>query len=739
MQSLDALYVQIQTRRAERQRLEDQQKALERAAESHEKPQLDEPKPYSFLLYDSLQDQLAIEKDRAKALTAESKSIAKLLAAAHEALDQESGAENNAGKETAPPARPSDDLAIARQRAQVQLRALDVDLNKLRQAVCEAKQKELQAKIAIVHKDVRFSAADRDKQLATLSESEALLKGQRRQVERELQRIEGGNAALARPADASNELQTDNEQASNEQSNPPQHPRDAKAAGGRPVREAVDACQSQLVLLDERLEWLNRLRRVWRQRYDLANEKLNAARLQQWLDDETEFREDLNDAIRALENRRDTARTQRGSTNLVVERPENPPPAHEDAQSKAQRELRDARLGELAETCAATLLDAQATERILDRFHAELTDKLPEESTWGSAGQTISRLFHYPIAGEDDHTVTLGTLLVLLACVLAGVLFSWAFSRAMRDLVLKRFGLHRGKVDAVNSILFYALCFVFGFTAFRVLNVPLAAFAFLGGAAAIAVGFGSQDIMNNFMSGVILLAEQPIRVGDVARINGVTGVVMHIGMRSTRLRTESNYEVTVPNKALLDEQVTNFTLSDNMVQVSVVITLDRETKIAEAKENMLKVVFGHPVIVKSLQPLVLVKEIDNYWLTFEIRFWLQYQNFQQCAVVQSQIMEVIGDMYRPLTDEEKEAKRAAAPSIDRAGAESATESEAGADVAAGETLAEQTPRDEAADGVEVVAVGNANPQPANADVAPRGLDPAAKMMFRKLGRKIVKR
>ena len=65
-----------------------------------------------------------------------------------------------------------------------------------------------------------------------------------------------------------------------------------------------------------------------------------------------------------------------------------------------------------------------------------------------------------------------------------------------------------------------------------------------------------------------------------------------------------------------------------MVQVAVVITLDRETKIAEAKQAMLQVVFNHPVVVKSMQPLVLVKEIDNYWLTFEIRFWLQYQNFQ---------------------------------------------------------------------------------------------------------------
>ena len=406
-------------------------------------------------------------------------------------------------------------------------------------------------------------------------------------------------------------------------------------------------------------------------------------------------------------------------------------PAHEDAKAQAERELRDARLGELAETCAATLLDAQATQRLLDRFHEELKAKIPKDSPWGFAGETATEFFSYPIAGEGENAVTLGTLLVLLACVVAGIVFAWAFSRAVRDLVLKRFGLHRGKVDALNSILFYAPCFAFGFTAFRVLNVPLAAFAFLGGAAAIAVGFGSQDIMNNFMSGVILLAEQPIRVGDIARIDGVTGVVMHIGMRSTRLRTESNYEVTVPNKALLDEQVTNFTLSDNMVQVSVVITLDRETKIAEAKENMLKVVFSHPVVVKSLQPLVLVKEIDNYWLTFEIRFWLQYQNFQQCAVVQSHIMEQIGDMYRPLTDEEKETRKASTERGDAEKTESSVSPDAGAEVATGEKLAAEVAAvpdteaiDQAAAATDEAAVTDQTspadqtaPRFANADVA----------------------
>ncbi len=575
--------------------------------------------------------------------------------------------------------------------------------------------------------EITFSPQDRDTQLGALATSEARLKGQRRQVERELQRIEEEGTTKSESAAA--------------QPSP-----GAKEEIANLSRATTDACQSQIVLLDQRIDWLGRLRRVWRQRYDVATNKLDATRLSQWLDDLADFREELSDAVRSLENRRDTARTEQGAAGLAIAPHKSAAPANaDDPTVKKWHDLRDEQLHALTDLCAASVLDAQAAQRTLERFHEEMTAKLPRTDGWGALGKQAVALFDYNVAGDDDHSVTLGRLLILVLYVTAGVFIAWALSRALRMLVLARFGLHRGRVDAIHSIFFYSLCCLFGVAAFRVLDVPLAAFAFLGGAAAIAIGFGSQDIMNNFMSGIILLAEQPIRVGDVVTLDGVTGVVMHIGLRSTRLQTESNYEVTVPNKSLLDEQVTNFTLSDNMVQVGVVITLDRETKIAEAKQAMLQVVFNHPVVVKSMQPLVLVKEIDNYWLTFEIRFWLQYQNFQQCASVQSQILETLGDMYRPLTDEEKEA-RAAAKKSDSG--DSSKESPEGENASPEPTTASAVDAASAEDeSAEPKAVDTVSPGDGPEDGVLNGkpganggaINGSAKLLSRKLGRKMVKK
>jgi hypothetical protein len=132
------------------------------------------------------------------------------------------------------------------------------------------------------------------------------------------------------------------------------------------------------------------------------------------------------------------------------------------------------------------------------------------------------------------------------------------------------------------------------------------------------------------------------------RLNDVQGVVLHIGLRSTCLRTELNHELIVPNKNLLDEQVTNLTLSDNLVQTFVAVSVDRKVPLQTAKREMLKAAFLHPLVLKSPQPVVLLREVDSYWMTFEVHFSMEHYSFMKCSIVQSQILEQIADIVKPM-------------------------------------------------------------------------------------------
>src|SRR4051812_1553192 len=173
------------------------------------------------------------------------------------------------------------------------------------------------------------------------------------------------------------------------------------------------------------------------------------------------------------------------------------------------------------------------------------------------------------IGDQKNPVVTVGT--VAGGIVLLGLAYLAAsmISRWLAAKLLSRFGLSKSGVAPLQSLTFYMLLALFTMVSLNVLHVPLTVFSFFGGALAIGAGFGSQNIVNNFISGLILLVEQPIRVGDVIELDGMTGTVAQIGARSTKIATGVNHEIIVPNSKLLETSVVNWTLSDDIVACNV--------------------------------------------------------------------------------------------------------------------------------------------------------------------------
>jgi len=645
LRSIDVLYARYQTVLDERRQLKDEEARTEHEAEALESFGPSEAKPYSFLLQENLKSELTSQEDREAALTSTLKTAKKSLETGRRDLDQtklKTWTTNPLLAETTGAwALSTEDLEEIHSAVGIALKEAEIQNLELRLSNAKSRQSLVKDKLKAIDRDVKFSSQDRDKQLGIIAAAEAKLRDKRRRAELALQEIEKQRQpdfeAAAKDAATLNQA---------EQSATSKSAQDGVAAE---LQVAAMATQQQIVLLDQRIDVLTSLRTVWKRRFQLASGEATVARLDDWLEEVDDFDKELTDVCQTCSYRDDSPGAAI-ATELTV--PPGQGPRYAAAQELAERQV-DA----LRDFTAESLADFKSTQESLARFRDELREKIPKtKQNWLIA--PLATLWDFEIAGEDDKAVTLGTVLILTSYILGGIMIATIISRLVRGRLLARIGIHQGAADALKSILFYILCIIFGFISFRVLNVPLAAFAFLGGAAAIAVGFGSQDIMNNFMSGIILLMEQPIRVGDVVDIGGVEGVVLHIGMRSTRLQTQTNHELIVPNKTLIDEQVTNLTLSNNIVKTSVAVTLERSVKIEPAKHDIMKFVFSHPQVIKSMRPLVLVKEVDNYWLIFEIHFWIQYTNYLECAAIQSDILSAIGDHYRPPADDEKPAETA---------------------------------------------------------------------------------
>ena len=261
-----------------------------------------------------------------------------------------------------------------------------------------------------------------------------------------------------------------------------------------------------------------------------------------------------------------------------------------------------------------------------------------------SLGQGVASVWNYEITVVDDRPIRVGTVLSSVILLLVGVILSRLLSRTLGQRILPRLGLHRNASSAIQSLVFYVLIATFTLWALRFLNIPLTVFTFLGGAIAIGVGFGSQNIVNNFISGLVLLAERPIRTGDLIQIDDLFGTVEHIGARSTRITTTTNLEIIVPNSTFLENNVVNWTLASNMIRTSVCVGVAYGSPTRIVSRLLKRAAKEHGLILDKPESFVWFTDFGDNSLNFELHFFIQIRNMGERRRVESDIRFKINEL-----------------------------------------------------------------------------------------------
>jgi potassium efflux system protein len=205
------------------------------------------------------------------------------------------------------------------------------------------------------------------------------------------------------------------------------------------------------------------------------------------------------------------------------------------------------------------------------------------------------------------------------------VWLSFVVSRFIRFLleedVYQRAHLNRGLPYAISTTLHYVIAVVGFFLAVGALGFDMTRFTILAGAFSVGVGFGLQNIFNNFISGLILLFERPINIGDVIRIDDASGVVERIGIRASVIRTNNGSKVIVPNGKLISERLTNSTLSSRRYGIELPIAVAHGTDAKRAITLLQRTAAAHPLIARDPPPKAVVVKLGVDALNFELRAW----------------------------------------------------------------------------------------------------------------------
>lgn len=563
---------------------------------------LSEAQPYPITLLDSLQDQLRLAQE--DLLSQESalksaevnarvtrKELQDRQALRRRLLDrssagQSSGLEHERELENAT-------WAVRASETASELAQAEIDNSKKAMTVAENRRDLLQRKIDLVKGQFLFTRAILERQLSELET-------RRNELTEKLQEARTDTAFALAKVKALQEAGI---------SDP------LKSAEFQSQGEWLTTHQRTKALLEQELDWNLTQRDLWERRFNLSQGQ-GVESLSDWQDASAGLIAQLNNSRALLIAELKQLGNQ---TSEILES------ASESPTFQQQRSRQVQALATRQSILEEALRSIDITSALADRIVREISERRKDLS-WKERGSRawawLVDLWNIELYTIGDNSVTVGKVNVALLVLVLGLTLTGKVTRFFSRRLLARLPI----TDSVKSNLerglryfFFLLVFLF---ALQVVNIPLTIFTFLGGTMAIAVGFGAQNVLNNFISGLILMVERPVRVGDLIEVEQTTGVVEEIGARSTRVRMGTGIHVVLPNSVLLENRVINWTLTDQRVRTSVSVGVAYGSDPEQVMALLLRATLMNDRIEKSPEPFVLLENFADSSLTFAIHFWV---------------------------------------------------------------------------------------------------------------------
>lgn len=237
------------------------------------------------------------------------------------------------------------------------------------------------------------------------------------------------------------------------------------------------------------------------------------------------------------------------------------------------------------------------------------------------------------VVGELE--ISVGSFIAFAVTLAIAVYLSRFVRYVLDEDVLTRIALPRGVPYAISTTTFYVVLLFGFFAALAAGGFDLSRFTLLAGALGVGIGFGLQNVVNNFVSGLILLFERPINTGDTIQVGELLGEVRRIGIRSSTVRTWEGAEVIVPNANLISDQVVNWTLSDRLRRIDVDVGVTYGTEAERVIELLLDVARSDDRILTEPEPTALFLGFGQSSLDFRLRAWTA--RFEQWVRIRSEL------------------------------------------------------------------------------------------------------
>ena len=375
-------------------------------------------------------------------------------------------------------------------------------------------------------------------------------------------------------------------------------------------------------MINEEISMIRETQEVWRKRYKLFHDEASGEEIWSYREEAGSRQQELQkqlDSIRAMENvvfrEIDSVQSQanaEGVSGLV----------QQNLMQAAENRRRI--VSEVFNRYETMIPRAMFYQQ---RLYTEANDNLGAirlaEKVSSFSKETVMSFLNTELWQGEGYSVTVSKLTIAVAVLLSSFFLSSWGSKWIKRRIMKRAKASITAANAIQRITFYILWVAFALIALNIVQIPLTAFAFMGGAMAVGLGFGMQNIFNNLISGFIVIFSRPFKVNDIVEVAGTQGTVEDIGSRSTTIKTWDGLDVVLPNRYFLENSVTNWTGTDLKKREILKVSVSYDADTREVERILLDVAGGHSQVLKSPAPFVIFKNFGDDGLEFEIYYWFE--------------------------------------------------------------------------------------------------------------------
>ena len=256
-----------------------------------------------------------------------------------------------------------------------------------------------------------------------------------------------------------------------------------------------------------------------------------------------------------------------------------------------------------------------------------------------SVSNFVFKIWNYVVIKSPDFQLTVGKLFLEIGLLIGSYYLSQFLSKRFVNKILLKTRLDVGARSSILKLSNYLIFVIFIIISLSIAQIPLTAFTFIGGALAIGAGFGSQNMINNFVSGIILQIEKPIKVGDIVQVDGQIGKVEEIGARSTKVLLSNSTHFIIPNSFFLEKHISNWHFKNDLVKSKILVDLSLSQDY-ELFKNQMSAIFKE-IPIKDFSFLIL--EIKNSGYSVEITIDLRIDSVNKNeteSLIKSKIIEL---------------------------------------------------------------------------------------------------